>query len=721
MLRSVGIAAVVVGLAWTGLAGAQSSSPLEKARFINVSEEGKPPQRCKLLKTWHESNGAPVFQVQAVDSGEMMTIVGVKSQGGDSREMSTRIFRWGRDNKPPAGAPVPPLSATTSTTVSKPAAVQKSPPVAAQPVRPSPATTTPRTIPTSHTAQKFNTAPASMPAQPTSKSTTLTSSQPVPASVATKPAPVVSTKSPSLTPMSTQVVQYSPTTPPAKLPDIPSVTDSKPRLAPLPAGSVSSLKSGDCACSSPCEPCCKACNPCCQSSCVCGTPSPMRQPLMSRLFKSNSCNTCTTVVCQPTPQTGEKPTAATPPGTTVVTTIEPTHKDDWRQSWGKVEPWKASSQPNGVKAVEVSKRMDPKPVLIETPKQPDPLKAPDQYRDMVMSSRLANSKIPQEPQQHIVQPANAPPSTGMMRGQPIVISAEEPNAFWAPKSSRAETEQAKINAFDRSSETPQQPSAPPSFAGVRPPGPRPLPDIPGVAIPMLPPRAPVMNMPTPPLPATAVQRGPMVMMPDSGVPGAMGNAFTLPATSRPIPADFGGTPQEPNGFDPMARPGQGTAPRAYGMGMPGAYRQQMPNMMAMGPQAPMGYNSPLNMPSMAYGQAVVSASASTPSGSVPRLLATLKDSLRPSEREEAAEQLSDLNWRIQPLVVESLMKAAREDPAPTVRAACVHALAHMKVDTPAACALVRDLRSDGDPHVRQEAEEALHTLGDSGIQQASHK
>jgi hypothetical protein len=34
---------------------------------------------------------------------------------------------------------------------------------------------------------------------------------------------------------------------------------------------------------------------------------------------------------------------------------------------------------------------------------------------------------------------------------------------------------------------------------------------------------------------------------------------------------------------------------------------------------------------------------------------------------------------------------------------------------------VRDLRSDRDVLVRQEAEEALSALGDSGIQQASHK
>jgi HEAT repeat protein len=67
------------------------------------------------------------------------------------------------------------------------------------------------------------------------------------------------------------------------------------------------------------------------------------------------------------------------------------------------------------------------------------------------------------------------------------------------------------------------------------------------------------------------------------------------------------------------------------------------------------------------------------------------------------------------------MKSAREDPAATVRAASVHALATMKVDTPDALTLVRNLKADHDPRVRQEAEEALNTLGDSGIQQASHK
>jgi hypothetical protein len=149
----------------------------------------------------------------------------------------------------------------------------------------------------------------------------------------------------------------------------------------------------------------------------------------------------------------------------------------------------------------------------------------------------------------------------------------------------------------------------------------------------------------------------------------------------------------------------------------------MQNMVAMGPQGPMGVNPLMSVPPTMYQgpRAAAPTTASAPEAGVPQLLATLKDSMYPSERETAVEKLSELNWRVQPLVVESLMKSAREDPAATVRAASIHALAHMKVDTPEAMTLVRSLKTDRDPRVRQEAEEALNTLGDSGIQQASHK
>src|SRR5579871_4952401 len=122
MVRSIRIAAVVVGLAWTGLALAQTAPPSE--RFITVREEGKSPQRCKLVKQWHEANGVPAFQVQAVDSGEIMTIVGSApepvGEGVQPRAMTTRIFHWGSDNKSPEGAPKPPVTPPVTPTVTPP-------------------------------------------------------------------------------------------------------------------------------------------------------------------------------------------------------------------------------------------------------------------------------------------------------------------------------------------------------------------------------------------------------------------------------------------------------------------------------------------------------------------------------------------------------------------------------------------------------------------------
>jgi len=193
--------------------------------------------------------------------------------------------------------------------------------------------------------------------------------------------------------------------------------------------------------------------------------------------------------------------------------------------------------------------------------------------------------------------------------------------------------------------------------------------------------------------------------PDMGVPDALGNAFTLPGTRRPIPADFGGTPQEPNGFgnaDPFMDL-QGGPPRPYvvprGM-MPPPY----PGM-----QRPMAVNPLMSVPPTP----VASNRSAVPSETtgVPQLLATLKDSLYPSQREMAVEQLRERNWRMQPQVVESLTKSARDDPAATVRAACVRALGYMKVNTPDVAALVQGLKNDRDARVRHEAEQALDALG----------
>jgi hypothetical protein len=89
----------------------------------------------------------------------------------------------------------------------------------------------------------------------------------------------------------------------------------------------------------------------------------------------------------------------------------------------------------------------------------------------------------------------------------------------------------------------------------------------------------------------------------------------------------------------------------------------------------------------------------------------LRDSLYPSQRELAAQSLATADWHSHPTVVQLLTKAAKEDPAATVRATCVRCLANMHVNTGSVLTVVRGLKNDTDARVRQEAERALSILG----------
>jgi hypothetical protein len=92
------------------------------------------------------------------------------------------------------------------------------------------------------------------------------------------------------------------------------------------------------------------------------------------------------------------------------------------------------------------------------------------------------------------------------------------------------------------------------------------------------------------------------------------------------------------------------------------------------------------------------------------LLKTLHTSLFPSQREWAADRLTAYDWRSEPQVVEGLAKTARVDPAPLVRAGCLRALARMHAVCEPAITVARELKTDADPRVRQEAEQTLATL-----------
>jgi hypothetical protein len=162
----------------------------------------------------------------------------------------------------------------------------------------------------------------------------------------------------------------------------------------------------------------------------------------------------------------------------------------------------------------------------------------------------------------------------------------------------------------------------------------------------------------------------------------MGNAFTKAGTSRPVPADFGNPNQPGNAFS------QGTEMAMANQGM-------VPPSPAPAPAAPAGV------------QAVVYDVGTSPWR---QSLGVLRESIYPSEREWAVEHLGDCNWKTEPAVVQALMTSAKDDPAPTVRAACVRVLGRLKVNTVPVVETVKRLQTDPDARVRQEVEQSLPVL-----------
>src|SRR5262245_59710874 len=119
MARSMWIGTLIVVLASTRLAlGQATGAPPTPAagsgeRIITVQEADGPAQKCRVVKSWTTSDGSPAMQVQAVDTGEMITVVGEgpavpSGTGSRVRTMTTRIFHLGPSKTAPPGAPVPP-------------------------------------------------------------------------------------------------------------------------------------------------------------------------------------------------------------------------------------------------------------------------------------------------------------------------------------------------------------------------------------------------------------------------------------------------------------------------------------------------------------------------------------------------------------------------------------------------------------------------------------
>jgi hypothetical protein len=434
--------------------------------------------------------------------------------------------------------------------------------------------------------------------------------------------------------------------------------------------------------------------------------------------------------------------------TTVQATTEPAKPSDWRQSWGQVDKAKPASE--GPR-LTVGLRNPPRTDLPHADaSRPDPLKNLEPFSKetlakvekkteakpdvILLGSNTAGRPASLEP----VKPADGSkpvPATYSSKSEkasqptpPVVVTGSspriaplsEPQTGWEPKPQEPKPTTAKVaprvqpipveTVQGPPVQGPPVPAIVPGTGSVAAAG-GPVDFVPPPVVPVPvgpPPVAPVGPVPQAPQPNRAHVEAAMLQAPpavDAGVPPGMANAFTKGGTSRPLPADFGTSQPVANAFhDPAGtlQPQTGGPMVAQAYGPPRPFN---PVMMVPGQQvtaAPPVYLPP---------EATVN---------VPQMLAVLRDSIYPSQRQAAIEQLAGLNWKTHPEVVQSLLTAAREDPAPMVRADCVRGLVRMKANSLEVGSVLEALKADPDQGVRLEVEQAIPLLSSpQAVQPAS--
>ena len=82
-----------------------------KERFVTVTVADA-KVRCKVLLTWKLPAGGDAFQVKAVESGDMLTIVRDATNDPGRAEADIRVYRWRDPETPHVSAPLPPPAIT---------------------------------------------------------------------------------------------------------------------------------------------------------------------------------------------------------------------------------------------------------------------------------------------------------------------------------------------------------------------------------------------------------------------------------------------------------------------------------------------------------------------------------------------------------------------------------------------------------------------------------
>jgi len=433
--------------------------------------------------------------------------------------------------------------------------------------------------------------------------------------------------------------------------------------------------------------------------------------------------------------TGDKATsesAAAPPPPSVLPPADKMASDpnDWRKSWG--QPVDHKSQVIVKLPEDKSGAVLPPNSVTEIDRRPDPLVNPEKLVQRVEEKLATPKPTDFHPFDKLPPPPPAPGSDPTLgTGYP---GAPAPQAFNGKMPMGV---QSVLAAGGPMTQVQYLPVPVVTVPPVRPPSP----PNPGQPQPPQPPQyvnaftsSPSGAMPDPQ--ALAQAQAIAMMAQRQGMPmTSPSSGMAYGQNAYPLPPGYG-----PNAYtagpgymsNPYYAAGQGAGASYPNAGSPPpAIPQQMPpnvlasyqgptppNPFAGAPVVPAGYLPPA-LPSVAVNSAMdrraipaptaIAAQPTTPE-MLKQLTSMLHDSLYPSQRELAAEGLTNYDWHYYPQAVQALLVAAREDPAPQVRATCVRCLVKLNIRGESVLSVLGALGNDADPQVRKEAEQALVRL-----------
>jgi hypothetical protein len=705
IMRSSWTSALVILLAGVGLAAGQLPAPLDcqcddGERYITVSEDNGQPEKCKIIGCWQE-NGSRFCQVQSLSTGELMTLLNPPQIAGAPEFIgnpagspatnpgmgepvtaaSTTVFRWGNQTTPPEGFPVPPpevcqCETGTGLVPHSPHLTTKAPPLLTQTPKYNPGYTPITTPPLAHKGQTKGSSPYS-PLQMDSGNGTNTKSL---AAIATQ------------TPNTEPKPQSQPTGPLTRLKDFfskgkdedPSNHQGGDPVRTKPLTSVP------------------------QPSALVQSTMPEPQPVYKQMQTTQSPKQ----VPDKEPTIKEKPESASP--STVVSTKE-----------NKQEIPPPVPFPGNTKTQETSPgtpfQLPPVSQTVEG-KKTDPLSSP-----LSFTTPDVEKKVPGiQPPRNDTTAGKVPMPFGVSSQTQQHPGANPPAAPIDPRGAPLGSQ--SVMAANNGLNYPMKYIP---YPVVTVPQPNHPPGPPPPQIPQAPDPAAFVNAFTAPNQVQQMQNGQMpnyqgypqpMMANPYGYPGM--NPHAMMAMRPPMPY---------NGGQPMAMPYPApqmpmAAPTPQNpMNMSRTYSGPMPpNPMANMPIAQIAFNQnyaapafnqlPYTNPAMDRpGLPVRQPAALTQQDAMYQMLGTLKTSLYPAHREWAVIQLSNMDWRRHPQILQGLLTGAKEDPAAKVRVSCVQALTRMQVNRALMASTLESLRSDVDPRVRQAAEEALGMAGNASV------